>query len=107
MARFPEGEAEIAALALRIISGIESAGEEFGSPPISADTLRASLDAYNVAKDAIVSAELNLDTRIWAAFGSASPASRTESVVPSLKNPGIPQIRPCRSASPPRSSPAT
>jgi len=63
MARFPEGEAEIAALALRIISGIESAGEEFGSPPISADTLRASLDAYNVAKDAIVSAETAAQAR--------------------------------------------
>jgi len=51
MARFPQGEPEIAALARRIISGLGTATEDFPNPPASPDELQASLNEYEKAKD--------------------------------------------------------
>ena len=52
MARFPQGEPEIAALALLIMDGLMTAAEDFPSPPVSAEELQTMLDAYNAAKQA-------------------------------------------------------
>jgi hypothetical protein len=57
MARFPETEADIAALALVLIQGLRNTPELFPAPPVSADTLQASLDAYNEARTGAVAAE--------------------------------------------------
>ena len=57
MARFPKSEAEIAALAQRIIHGLTSGSEDFPSPPASPEELQAALAAYVAAKDATVTAD--------------------------------------------------
>jgi hypothetical protein len=57
MARFPKSEAEIAALAQRLIHGLTNGGEDFPSPPASPEELQAALAAYIAAKDATVTAD--------------------------------------------------
>ena len=54
MARFPETEADIAALAVVLIEGLRNTPELF---PVPADALHASLDAYNEARTAAVAVE--------------------------------------------------
>ncbi len=56
MARFPKREAEVAALARRLVIGL-SGSEDFPNPPVPVDELQAALDEYNAAKDATVTAE--------------------------------------------------
>jgi hypothetical protein len=51
MARFPQGEPEIAALARRVISGLGTATEDFPNPPVPPDELQVVLDEYEKAKD--------------------------------------------------------
>ena len=55
--RFPRTEAEIAALALLVAQGLEEAVDDFPSPPVPADELRAKLDAVNAVSTATVAAE--------------------------------------------------
>ena len=57
MARFPETEPEIAALATVVIDGLKQAAEEFPAPPVPPDQLQASLDQYNATRTAAVAAE--------------------------------------------------
>ena len=57
MARFPQAEPEIAALALVVVQGLRQAATDFPSPPISADELQARLEAYNVALAASVAGD--------------------------------------------------
>ena len=57
MPRFPRTEADIAALALLVVEGLEQAPEDFPSPPVPAADLRAKLDAANAASTAAVAAE--------------------------------------------------
>lgn len=57
MATFPKREAEVAALARRLVVGLSTGTEDFPSPPVPVDELQAALDAYNAAKDATVEAE--------------------------------------------------
>jgi hypothetical protein len=51
MARFPKKEAEIAALARRIISGLGTAAEDFPNPPVPPEELQLALDEYEKHKD--------------------------------------------------------
>ncbi len=44
MARFPDTEPEIAALAALVVEGLEQAVEDFPTPPVPATELRAQLD---------------------------------------------------------------
>lgn len=46
MGRFPRREADVAALASQIVTGLTENAEDFPSPPRSVDELQASLDAY-------------------------------------------------------------
>jgi hypothetical protein len=57
MSRFPETEADIAALAMVLTEGLRKTPELFPEPPVPADELQASLDAYNQAKTAAVAME--------------------------------------------------
>jgi hypothetical protein len=57
MARFPQAESQIAALALMIMDGLTNAAEDFPTPPVSGEELQARLDAYNEAKKGAVRAE--------------------------------------------------
>ena len=57
MARFPQTEPEIAALALVVAQGLREAAEDFPAPPVSADELQARLDRFNTALAATVAAE--------------------------------------------------
>ena len=57
MARFPETEPEIAALAVLLVQGLREAAADFPAPPVSADELEAKLDAYNAAGGRAVAAE--------------------------------------------------
>ena len=57
MARFPETESEIAALAALVVEGLEQAPEDFATPPVPATELRAKLDAYAETRAATVLAE--------------------------------------------------
>jgi len=57
MARFPQGEPEIAALARRVINGLGTATEDFPNPPVPPDELQASLDEYEKAKNEALVAE--------------------------------------------------
>lgn len=57
MARFPQTEPEIAALALLVTQGLGQATEDFPSPPVSPEELQTKLDAYNAARAATVVAE--------------------------------------------------
>jgi hypothetical protein len=57
MARFPQSEPDIAALATVLIDGLRKAAEEFPAPPVPPDPLQESLDRYNQARTAAVAAE--------------------------------------------------
>jgi hypothetical protein len=57
MARFPETEPDIAALATVMIDGLRKAVEEFPAPPVPPDALQESLDQYNATRTAAVAAE--------------------------------------------------
>lgn len=57
MARFPQTEPEIAALALLMVQGLSEAAEDFPQPPVPPDELQSKLDAYNAAAAAAVAAE--------------------------------------------------
>jgi hypothetical protein len=57
MARFPETEPDIAALATVMIDGLRQAAEEFPAPPVPPDALQESLDQYNATRTAAVAAE--------------------------------------------------
>ena len=57
MPKFPKREAEVAALARRIVAGLNTATDDFPNPPVPVEELQAALDAYNTAKDATVEAE--------------------------------------------------
>lgn len=57
MARFPEREAEVATLASQIITGLTENAEDFPAPPITPDTLMATLEEYRRAHDAAVLAQ--------------------------------------------------
>jgi Fibronectin type III domain len=64
MARFPETESDVAALATVMIEGFRSNAEQFPTPPVPPDALQAALDAYNEAKTAAVAAEAAARDRI-------------------------------------------
>ena len=55
--QFPEREADIAALALLMVQGLEQAPDDFPAPPVPAAELRARLDALNTALAASVVAD--------------------------------------------------
>ncbi len=57
MSRFPKREAEIAALARKLIHGFTTAAEDFPNPPVPADELQVALEEYNTAKEATIDAE--------------------------------------------------
>lgn len=57
MARFPETEPDIAALAMVLMQGLRNTPELFPAPPVPADALQASLDEYNEARTAAVATE--------------------------------------------------
>ena len=57
MARFPKSEAEIAALARRMITGLAEAAEDFPAPPIPPEQIQAALTEYDSAKDAALAAD--------------------------------------------------
>ena len=57
MARFPETEPQIAALAMRIAQGLSAAREDFPSPPVSGQELQAQLDAFHADQAAVVAAK--------------------------------------------------
>ena len=46
MSRFPKAEAEVAALALRVVEGCAKAPEYFPNPPVPVADLKAKLDTY-------------------------------------------------------------
>ena len=50
MSRFPETEADVAALAMVLIEGLRNTPERFPAPPVPADALQASLEAYHEAR---------------------------------------------------------
>ena len=57
MARFPQSEPEVAALATVLIDGLQKAAEQYPEPPVPPDVLQESLDRYNQARTAAVAAE--------------------------------------------------
>ncbi len=57
MARFPEAEPEIAALAALVVEGLGKAETDFPAPPVPAPDLQAKLEAYAAARAATVLAE--------------------------------------------------
>ena len=57
MGRFPRREADVAALASQIITGLTENAEDFPSPPRTVDELQASLDSYKRMLEAAVVAE--------------------------------------------------
>ncbi len=57
MARFPDTEPEIAALAALVAEGLEQAAEDFPTPPLPATELRAQLETYAQTRAATVVAE--------------------------------------------------
>jgi hypothetical protein len=57
MPRFPHTEADIAALAMVLTEGLRKTPELFPAPPVPADELQASLDAYNEARTAAIAKE--------------------------------------------------
>lgn len=50
VARFPQAEPDIAALAVLVTQGLGQMAEDFPAPPVPADELKARLDAYNAAR---------------------------------------------------------
>ena len=57
MARFPNSEPEIAALALLVVQGLGKATEDFPAPPVPPNELQARLEVYNTSLAATVVAE--------------------------------------------------
>ncbi len=57
MARFPTREAEVATLAMEMISGLTEHAEDFPTPPLTAEQLQASLDNYHRMHEATVLAD--------------------------------------------------
>jgi hypothetical protein len=57
MARFPKKESEIAALARRIISGLDTGSADFPAPPAAPTEVQAALDDYEAKKDAALAAD--------------------------------------------------
>ncbi len=57
MARFPNSEPEIAALALLVVQGLGQATEDFPAPPVPPNELQARLEVYNTSLAATVVAE--------------------------------------------------
>ena len=57
MSQFPRAEAEIAALALVVIEGLEKAADDFPNPPVPVAELRAKLDAFNTANTGAIAAD--------------------------------------------------
>ncbi|HWO89925.1 MAG TPA: fibronectin type III domain-containing protein [Gemmatimonadales bacterium] len=57
MSQFPKTEAEIAALGLLVIEGLEKAPDDFPNPPVPVAELRAKLEAFNGANAAAVAAD--------------------------------------------------
>ena len=57
MSRFPKTEADIAALAMVLTDGLRKTPERFPAPPVPANELQVSLDAYNEARTAAVAME--------------------------------------------------
>jgi len=57
MSRFPKTEADIAALAMVLTDGLRKTPERFPAPPVPADELQPSLEAYNEARTAAVAME--------------------------------------------------
>ena len=57
MARFPQAEPDIAALALLIMHGLTTYTEDFPTPPVPPEELQEKLDAYNTALKAAVTAQ--------------------------------------------------
>ena len=55
--KFPQTEAEIAALALVIVQGLAQAGDDFAAPPVSLTELQARLERYNAALGAAVAGD--------------------------------------------------
>lgn len=66
MARFPDKEPDVAALAVVLIQGLRDNPEQFPTPPVPPDALQAALDEYNGAKTAAVAAEAAARDRIAA-----------------------------------------
>ena len=60
MARFPQTEPEVAALAARIIQGLAAASADFPAPPVPPADLQAQLDQYNQILGAVMAAETAL-----------------------------------------------
>ena len=57
MSQFPRTEAEIAALELVVIEGLEQAADAFPNPPVPAAELRAKLEAFNTANTGAIAAD--------------------------------------------------
>jgi phosphoribosylaminoimidazole carboxylase (NCAIR synthetase) len=57
MARFPRSEAEIAALARRMMTGLVDAAEDFPAPPVATEQLQAALTEYDATKDAALAGD--------------------------------------------------
>jgi len=57
MAKFPTREADVAALAGTIITGLTEYAQEFPACPVSVETLQEALNGYNTAKDAAAIAQ--------------------------------------------------
>src|SRR3990170_4643265 len=57
VSQFPRTEAEIAALALVVIQGLEQAADDFPNPPVPAAELRAKLEAFNTANTGAIAAD--------------------------------------------------
>jgi len=57
MSQFPKTEAEIAALALVVIEGLDKGGEDFPNPPVPAADLRIKLDAFNAGNNGAIAAD--------------------------------------------------
>lgn len=57
MARFPRTENDVAGLAVVVSDGLQQAADDFPSPPVPADQLRAKLEAFNAASVAAIEAE--------------------------------------------------
>ena len=51
MARFPNREAEVAALAGNVIVGLTESADDFPAPPVPAADLKTALDSYLAARD--------------------------------------------------------
>jgi len=57
MARFPDREAEIKALAQNIVTGLTANAADFPSPPVASAALQALLDSFIILCDEQVAAQ--------------------------------------------------